>query len=80
LRSEILEAYLADDVKARVLRSDGTYVRAWQTGRPGGKPVTPSFNAQQFLIEVAEGKRTEKDIPEPRSARKRLRPKLLLQA
>jgi len=80
LRNEILEAYLADDVKARVLRSDGTYVRAWQTGRAGRKPVSPSFNAQQFLIEVAEGKRTEKDIPEPRSAKKKLRPKLLLQA
>jgi polyphosphate kinase len=80
LRGEILEAYLADDLKARVLRSDGTYVRAWQTGRAGRKPLSPSFNAQQFLIEVAEGKRTEKDIPEPRSASKKLQPKLLLQA
>src|SRR5690348_1223822 len=80
LRGEILEAYLADDVKARVLRSDGTYVRAWQTGCAGRKPLSPSFNAQQFLIEVAEGKRTEKDIPEPRSASKKLQPKLLLQA
>jgi polyphosphate kinase len=80
LRNGILEAYLADDVKARVLRSDGTYVRAWQTGRAGRKPVSPMFNAQQFLIEVAEGKRTEKDIPEPRSGRKKSRPKLLLQA
>jgi len=63
-------------VKARLLRSDGTYVRASQAGR---KPVTPSFNAQQFLIEVAVGKRTAEDI-KPRSARKQPRPKLLLQA
>ena len=80
LRQEILEAYLADDVKARLLRSDGTYVRAWQAGRSGRKPLTPSFNAQQFLVEVAEGKRTADDIPEPRSSRKQPRPKLLLQA
>ena len=80
LRSEILEAYLADDVKARVLRSDGTYVRAWLAGRAGRKPLSPSFNAQQFLIEVAEGKRTKDEIPEPRSVRKQLRPKLMLQA
>ncbi|HKW65696.1 MAG TPA: polyphosphate kinase 1 [Terriglobales bacterium] len=80
LRSEILEAYLADDVKARVLRSDGTYVRAWLAGRAGRKPLTPSFNAQQFLIEVAEGKRTKDEIPEPRSVRKQLRPKLMLEA
>jgi polyphosphate kinase len=79
LRYEILEAYLADDTKARVLRSDGTYARP-QKGRAGRKPASPSFNAQQFLIDVAEGKRTDGDIPEPRSARKRLRPKLLLQA
>src|SRR5579864_6261594 len=80
LRSEILEAYLADDVKARVLRSDGTYARAGQSSRGGRKPLTPSFNAQQFLIEVAEGKRTKDEIPEPRSVRKQLRPKLMLEA
>ena len=48
--------------------------------RSGRKPLTPSFNAQQFLVEVAEGKRTAGDIPEPRSSRKQPRPKLLLQA
>jgi polyphosphate kinase len=80
LRYEILDAYLADNVKARVLRSDGTYARVWQTGRRGRKPITPSFNAQQFLMEVAEGKRTEHDIPEPRYTKKQLRPKLLLKA
>lgn len=80
LRQEILEAYLVDDVKARVLRSDGTYVRAWQTGRARRKPVTPTFNAQQFLIEVAEGKRTVADIPVPRSSKKQSQPRLLLEA
>jgi polyphosphate kinase len=78
LRYEILEAYLADDVKARTLHSDGAYARAGQSGRAGSRPGIASFNAQQFLMEVAEGKRTEDDIPAPRSAKKQLRPRLFL--
>ena len=30
VKNEILEAYLADNLKARVLQRDGSYVRAWQ--------------------------------------------------
>ncbi len=30
IRHEILDAYLSDTLKARVLRRDGSYVRAWQ--------------------------------------------------
>jgi polyphosphate kinase len=47
LRDEILAAYLADNTKARLLRPDGEYVRA----RHGDEP----FNAQEFLMRVAEG-------------------------
>src|SRR6478672_1285066 len=54
---EILSAYLADSIKARVLRKDGSYVRAWQaTGKR--KPPVPGFSAQDFLLAVAEGKQT----------------------
>jgi polyphosphate kinase len=56
LRDEILAAYLADTAKARILRSDGSYHRV---ERPGGRP----FSAQDFLIEVAEGKQTLDGIP-----------------
>ncbi len=47
LRKEILGAYLADNVKARVLQADGEYVRAAKTG--------PAFTAQEFLMGVATG-------------------------
>jgi polyphosphate kinase len=62
VRHEILDAYLADTVKARVLRKDGSYVRAWQAAGKR-KPPVPGFNAQDFLIGLAEGKQTIQAIP-----------------
>jgi polyphosphate kinase len=62
IRHEILDAYLSDTVKARVLRRDGSYVRAWQAAGKR-KPPTPGFNAQDFLIALAEGKQTAAAIP-----------------
>src|SRR5438105_728542 len=57
VRHEILDAYLADNVKARVLRKDASYVRSWQAE---GKRKTPvgaaAFGAQDFLLGLAEGK------------------------
>jgi polyphosphate kinase len=47
LREEILGAYLADNIKARLLQPDGEYVRAAVTGTP--------FSAQDYLMQVAEG-------------------------
>jgi polyphosphate kinase len=51
---EILHAYLNDDAKARLLRSDGTYARAevhklTRTNRNGTR-----FDAQQFFMQLAE--------------------------
>ena len=62
IRHEILNAYLADTVKARVLRKDGTYVRAWRAAGKR-KPPVPGFNAQDFLIALAEGKQPIQAIP-----------------
>jgi polyphosphate kinase len=62
MRDEILAAYLADTVKARVLRSDGTYVRLREPSRDGGPPP---FNAQDFFIAVAEGRTDADAIPRP---------------
>src|SRR6201993_5020221 len=57
IRHEILNAYLADTAKARTLRSNGSYIRAWQAvGRR--KAPTPGFNAQDFLLALAEGKQS----------------------
>ncbi|HKW17886.1 MAG TPA: polyphosphate kinase 1 [Terriglobales bacterium] len=62
LKHEILDAYLADTIKARVLRRDGSYVRAWQaTGKR--KPPVPGFSAQDFLLAIAEGKQTVAALP-----------------
>ncbi|MCU1306507.1 MAG: Polyphosphate kinase [Acidobacteriaceae bacterium] len=66
IKAEILPAYLADNTKARILKPDGTYVRT-ESSRKRGRAVE-AFNAQDFLICVAEGKKTRDDIPqvEPR--------------
>lgn len=65
LKSEILAAYLADNVKARFLDRNGNYVRA--TRRRGEAP----FSAQDFLIAVAEGTATADDIPNPTPRRRK---------
>ena len=77
VRHEILGAYLADNLKTRLLQKDGAYIRAWQAQ---GKRKTPSgpgaFNAQEFLIGLAEGKQFLDSIPvppEPKSRRVALR-------
>lgn len=62
LRNEILSAYLADTTKARLLESDGTYIRAYDT--KAGQAL-PAFSSQDFFIQVAEGKATLDEIPEP---------------
>ena len=58
VRDEILAAYLADNVKARQLRADGSYVRLRDAGQS-------PFSVQDFLIQVAEGKADTADIPRP---------------
>ncbi len=72
IRQEILGAYLADNLKARLLQKDGTYLRPWQLQ---GKRKPPSgenaFNAQDFLIGLAEGKMPAHGIPAPATRRGR---------
>src|SRR4051794_2178693 len=63
LKSEILAAYLADNVKARFLDRNGNYTRATR------RRDEPAFSAQDFLIAVAEGSATAADIPEPSTPR-----------
>src|ERR1700758_1547759 len=69
---EILAAYLADNVKVRFLQKDGRYLRAWQSprGRSKKPPRGPAaFNAQEFLLALAEGKQTLDAIPAIRPRR-----------
>lgn len=58
LRQEILPAYLADTAKTRILKRGGTYARD-----PRSMGKTTLFNAQEFLIQVAEGKADLAAIP-----------------
>src|SRR6202163_4650907 len=66
VRQEILEAYLADNVKSRFFQSDGRYLRSWQS--PRGRRKSPprgsaAFSAQDFLIGLAEGVKMPEEIP-----------------
>jgi len=68
VRYEILAAYLADNMKSRFLQRDARYLRPWQSLRGrGGRPPrgASAFNAQEFLISLAEGKANLEDIPAP---------------
>jgi polyphosphate kinase len=60
IRNEILAAYLADTAKSRMATAAGSYARV---RAPEGK----RFNAQEFLIRVAEGRDSIDNIPEPAS-------------
>ena len=60
IHGEILPAYLADTVKARLQQSDGIYVRANKLM----KDAQP-FSAQEFLMQLAEGKTDLDTLPAP---------------
>ena len=64
IHDEILPAYLADTLKARLQQSDGSYLRASKLL----KDVKP-FSAQDFLMQVAEGKTDLEAIPKPQAAK-----------
>ncbi|HSA91452.1 MAG TPA: polyphosphate kinase 1 [Terriglobales bacterium] len=66
VKQEILEAYLADTLKSRLLRPDGSYVRPPQ-------PVRGGLSAQEFLIGVAEGRMELEKLPRPARRRSRVR-------
>src|SRR5215467_12263652 len=68
MKDEILAAYTADNVKARLLDRHGKYSRL---PRSRGEK---DFCAQDFLIAVAEGMASAADIPEPVMPRRRKAP------
>jgi len=69
VRREILDAYLADRAKARALQKDGSYLRARRAQIGQKPPATTPFNAQEFLVNLAEGKTTPDAIPVPAETR-----------
>jgi len=70
IRGEILEAYLADNMQARILQPDGNYVSADAVRYRSSKRAV-HFNAQEFLIALSEGKVTLDSIPELPAPRRR---------
>jgi polyphosphate kinase len=64
IHDEILPAYLADTVKARLQQSDGSYIRASKLYKDAA-----AFSSQNFLIQLAEGKTDLDAIPKPSSAK-----------
>ena len=72
VRQEILEACLSDNAKSRLLQRNGAYVRAWKAQGKRHAPLgAAAFNAQDFLIGLAEGKMTMDAMPAPAPQRKR---------
>src|ERR1017187_2238791 len=65
IHDEILPAYLADTVKARLQQPDGSYLRAGKVLKDA-----PPFASQDFLMQLAEGKVDVSAIPAPRAVRK----------
>jgi polyphosphate kinase len=59
IHDEILPAYLADTVKARIQQPYGTYLRATKIDKDA-----PVFSSQDFLMQLAEGKADLDAIPE----------------
>ena len=64
IHDEILPAYLADTLKARLQQPDGSYLRASKLL----KELKP-FSAQEFLMQLAEGKADLDAIPTPGAAK-----------
>jgi polyphosphate kinase len=60
IHDEILPAYMADTVKARLQQSDGTYARASKAMKDA-----QVFSAQEFLMQLAEGKTDLDALPTP---------------
>jgi polyphosphate kinase len=71
VRSEILEPYLADNVKSRILLKDGVYKYSWLAQGKRKPTESKAFAAQNFLIALAEGKQSLDAIPSLKSPRRR---------
>jgi polyphosphate kinase len=63
--TEVIEPYLADTEKTRLLESDGKYVRA--NASTSGKKTARAFpfNVQEFLIGFAESREGLSEVPRP---------------
>lgn len=61
--SQVVAPYLADTVKTRVLMANGEYRRLNDSRRLGHLRNGRRFNAQEFLIDLAEGHQSLSSVP-----------------
>ncbi len=59
IRNEILAALLADQLKTRILNASGVYQRI---SKLEARHDQPAFSAQDFFMQVAEGKASQENI------------------
>ena len=62
---EVIEPYLADTEKTRLLMPDGKYVRAGRAASMKASRNGFHFNVQEFLISLAEGREGLAEVPRP---------------
>ena len=66
VKQEVLDAYLAHNLKSRILQKDGRYLRLWQAkGKRKAPTGSTAFSAQDFLVALAEGKRPADSFAAP---------------
>ena len=73
VRQEILESYLADTAKTRILEASGDYVRVGTRVNGRRRTLAAPFNAQEFLIGLAQGNESLAAIPPPTTRPQRTR-------
>ncbi|HTP43167.1 MAG TPA: hypothetical protein VMJ13_01315, partial [Candidatus Acidoferrum sp.] len=61
--AEVIQPYLADTAKTRFLLSDGKYIRSREATKLLHMRNGFEFNAQEFLIGVAEGRNNLQSVP-----------------
>ena len=72
VKQEMLDVYLADNVKARLLQKDGSYTRMWLVHGKRKPPTgAAAVNSQDILISLAEGKQSLAALPPPPLVRSR---------
>jgi polyphosphate kinase len=65
LFGEILQSYLKDNDKTRLLLRDGSYARAYPASPNKFSRNGNRFSAQAFFVDLAEGKNQAKPVPPP---------------
>jgi polyphosphate kinase len=61
--TQVIEPYLADNLKTRILQPDGNYLRLHDARKLAHLRNGHRFNVQEFLIDLTEGRQTLDAVP-----------------